>query len=104
MTERTRRSDGPEQERSGADEQNLGTELDHAGSVDAALATVERPVSVEEGATVDVTGYDYDDERGRVEVRVDVGDETVALALAPDEATALADRLATAAAAAERDQ
>jgi hypothetical protein len=84
--------------------QHLGTSVERTGSVAATLATVERPVSVEEGATVDVTGYAYDDDAGRVEVRVRVDDETVGLALAPDEASALADRLATAAAAAERDQ
>jgi hypothetical protein len=77
--------------------QHLGTSVERTGSVAATLATVERPELVEDGATVDVTGYAYDDEAGTVEVRVDVGRETIHLTFGPDEATALADHLALAA-------
>ena len=80
---------------------DIGTTRAAVESGSSVYGAVEIGEYVDDGADISVTGYNYDDERGEIEVKVAVGATDVTLCSSPERARGLADELRTAAQYAE---
>ena len=80
----------------------LGVRRERTGTVGDVFASVEVPDPITEDGAIDVEAYAYDEGEGRVRLSIS-GGVSVSLNVAPDEARSLADAIATAAEAADRE-